>query len=211
MVRTDLEIEWSFFPSNPDNLGQLLAAALSVGSFARLSEGRWNERVSNRPFVDNTGTGRQNADMYNPLHHAFAGLFIPLSLAVFVGAALAKDLNPENPFNAPAPLYWCPGKKPGQQLSTKQSADCHPVYDKETAEAFRERATKEGVDLPDRHPIKLVELQKAASTFSDRYHAFVSCCSTEPNARADILDLIDEANHLLEAAQQKGMPRVSLP
>jgi hypothetical protein len=50
-----------------------------------------------------------------------------------------------------------------------------------------------------------MELQNAASKFSDRYRSFLSCCSTSSDAPADIIDLIDEANHILKAVQQKGI------
>ena len=66
-------------------------------------------------------------------------------------------------------------------------------------------ARQQGFDLPDRDPIKIVELQNAASKFSDRYRTFVSCCMTDNSAPAEIVDLIDEANHILKAVQQKGI------
>lgn len=117
----------------------------------------------------------------------------------------AKDFNPDNPLNQPAPIYWCSNKTPDQQISTKQSSGCEPLYDQQAAESFREHARQEGFDLPDRDPIKIVELQNAASKFADRYRTFVSCCLTDNNAPAEIVDLIDEANHLLKAVQQKGI------
>jgi hypothetical protein len=119
--------------------------------------------------------------------------------------AQAKDFNPDNPLNTPAPVYWCPGKTPDQQIATKKSADCRPLYDQQTDESFRARARGQGIDLPDRDPIKIVDLQNAASKFADRYRTFVSCCVTDPEAKRDIIDLIDEANHVLKAVQQKGI------
>lgn len=117
----------------------------------------------------------------------------------------AREFNPENPLNLPAPVYWCPSRTPDQQLSTKQSPGCQPLYNQQTEESFRASARQQGFDLPDRDPIQIVELQNAASKFSDRYRTFLSCCSTSDDAPADIVDLIDEANHILKAVQQKGI------
>lgn len=119
--------------------------------------------------------------------------------------ANGKDFNPDNPLNQPAPVYWCSNKTPDQQISTKRSSDCEPLYDQQAAESFQESARQQGFDLPDRDPIKIVELQNAASKFSDRYRTFLSCCMTDNDAPAEIVDLIDEANHILKAVQQKGI------
>lgn len=121
------------------------------------------------------------------------------------GEAPAKEFNPENPLNAPAPIYWCPGKTQDQQISTKKGAGCEPLYDQQANETFRNKAQKQGYDLPDRDPIKIVELQNDASKFSERYRNFLSCCVTSDEAPAEIVELIDEANHILKAVQQKGI------
>ncbi len=126
-------------------------------------------------------------------------------LFLWVAQADAKDFNPDNPLNQPAPVYWCSNKTPDQQISTKKSSGCEPLYDQQTAESFRERARQQGFELPDRDPIKIVELQNAATKFSDRYRTFVSCCLIDNSAAAEIVDLIDEANHILKAVQQKGI------
>ncbi|NGZ10682.1 MAG: hypothetical protein CV088_15065 [Nitrospira sp. LK70] len=133
-------------------------------------------------------------------------LFLPLIvLFLCLEQAVAKDFNPDNPLNQPAPIYWCSSKMPDQQISTKKSSGCEALYDQQAAESFRETARQQGFDLPDRDPIKIVELQNAASKFSDRYRTFVSCCLLDNAASAEIIDLIDEANHILKAVQQKGI------
>ena len=136
---------------------------------------------------------------------AYAGYGLCLSTSFLLGQVEAKDFNPDNPLNQPAPIYWCAHKTADQQISTKKSSGCEPLYDQRTADLFRENARRKGFDLPDRDPIKIVELQNAASKFSDRYRTFVSCCLTENNAPEHIVDLIDEANHVLKAVQQKGI------
>src|SRR6185437_9277802 len=97
----------------------------------------------------------------------------------------AKDFNPDNPLNQPAPVYWCSSKTSDQQISTKKSSGCEPLYDQQTAESFRESARQQGFELPDRDPMQIVELQNAASKFSARYRTFVSCCVTESTAPAE--------------------------
>ncbi|MGE0642398.1 MAG: hypothetical protein AB7P24_01880 [Nitrospira sp.] len=130
---------------------------------------------------------------------------LSLGVSFFFGQAEAKNFNPDNPLNQPAPIYWCAHKTPDQQISTKKVSGCEPLYDQATVERFRENARRKGFDLPDRDPIKIVELQNAASKFSDRYRIFVSCCLTESDAPERVVDLIDEANHVLKAVQQKGI------
>jgi hypothetical protein len=137
--------------------------------------------------------------------------FLLFSLAILTGPyhnpdeSKAKDFNPDNPLNAPAPIYWCPGKTKDRQIATKKEPGCLPLYDKQTAESFRTSARKQGYDLPDRDPIKILELQNEASKFSERYRNFLSCCLISDKAPRAIVDLIDEANHILEAVQQNGI------
>lgn len=136
---------------------------------------------------------------------AYSALCLSLSVFLFFGQTDAKDFNPDNPLNQPAPIYWCSNKTPDQQISTKKISGCEPLYDQKTADLFRENARRKGFDLPDRDSIKIVELQNAASKFSSRYRTFVSCCLTDADAPEHIVDLIDEANHVLKAVQQKGI------
>ena len=144
-------------------------------------------------------------------HSISLQLVTAISLATLLGLFLnsekteAKDFNPDNPLNAPAPVYWCASKTPDQQISTKKGSGCQPLYDQQAEESFRESARQQGFDLPDRDPIKIVELQNAASKFADRYRTFLSCCSTASDAPIEIVALIDEANHILKAVQQKGI------
>ena len=134
------------------------------------------------------------------------GLSLLVAAVFLIGEqTLAKDFNPDNPLNPPAPVFWCPDKTPDQQITTGKSSGCKPLYDQQAMESFQESARTRGFDLPERDPIKIVDLQNAASKFSDRYRTFVSCCLTDSDAPGDIVDLIDEANHILKAVQQKGI------
>ena len=134
-----------------------------------------------------------------------------LSLAVLLWAFLtpgeptAKDCNPDNLLNPPAPIFWCPGKTQDQQIATKPHSGCHPLHDSRAEESFRENIRKQGYDLPDLDPIKIMDLQNEAAKFSNRYRNFLSCCLLSDDAPSEIIDLIDEANHILKAVQQKGV------
>lgn len=127
------------------------------------------------------------------------------STLLFSGQSPAKDFNPDNPLNQPAPVYWCPGKPSDQQIATKKAAGCQPLYTRESEEAFREGLRQKGITLPERAPIKILELQNSASQFSDHYRTFLSCCATDTAATSQIAELIDEANHILKSVQQKGI------
>jgi len=142
----------------------------------------------------------------NYLLSSYIGPFLFLTLPfLYLEQADGKDFNPDNPLNQPAPVYWCSSKTPDQQISTKKGSGCKPLYDTQSVEAFKEKVRRQGFELPDRDPIKIVELQNAASRFSDRYRTFVSCCLTDGDAPEKVVDLIDEANHILKAVQQKGI------
>jgi hypothetical protein len=131
----------------------------------------------------------------------FPFLIIPF---ICLAQADAKDFNPDNALNQPASVYWCPSRTPDRQISTKMSPGCELLHDPEAAEAFREKARQRGFTLPDRDPIQISELQNAASKFSERYRTFLSCCLTDNDAPEEIVAMIDEANHILQAVRQKG-------
>lgn len=145
--------------------------------------------------------------LHSPSQHTALLFSLTVLLWTFLipGEPTAKDFNPDNPLNPPAPIFWCPGKAQDQQIATKQGSGCQPLHDPRAEESFRENARKQGYDLPDRDPIKIVELQNEASKFSDRYRNFLSCCLISDDAPSEIIDLIDEANHILKAVQQKGI------
>ena len=133
------------------------------------------------------------------------GLSLLVAAVFLIGEqTLAKDFNPDNPLNPPAPVYWCPDKTPDQQITTGKSSGCKPLYDQQAMASFQESARSRGFDLPERDPIKIIDLQNAASKFSDRYRTFVSCCLTDSDAPGDIVDLIDEANHILKQSSKRA-------
>lgn len=161
-------------------------------------------------FVDISGNETENVTMPtldSRSQHTTLLFSLALLLLTFLtpGELMAKDFNPDNPLNPPAPIFWCPGKMQDQQIATKQRSGCQPLHDPQAEESFRENARKQGHDLPSRDPIKIVELQNEASKFSDRYRNFLSCCVLSDDAPTEIIDLIDEANHILKAVQQKGI------
>ena len=161
-------------------------------------------------FIDIFRLGTEN-DFMLARDARSTGLAITISFVTFPGVFLcsaslsAKDFNPDNPLNTPAPIYWCPGKTSDQQISTKKHAACQPLYDQQAEESFKQKSHAQGIELPEREPIKIVDLQTAASQFTDRYRRFLSCCTTDADAPGTIADLIDEANHILKSVQQKGI------
>lgn len=168
-------------------------------------------KVSNScGFVDISGNETENVTMptlHSPSQHTALLFSLAVLLWTFLtpGKLMAKDFNPDNPLNPPAPIFWCPGKTQDQQIATKQRSGCQPLHDPQAEESFRKNARNQGHDLPDRDPITIVELQSEASKFSDRYRNFLSCCVLSEDAPTEIIDLIDEANHILKAVQQKGI------
>ena len=158
-------------------------------------------------FIDFPNHELENGVMWKTTPTYFlTGLSLLVAAVFLIGEQpLAKDFNPDNPLNPPAPVFWCPDKTPDQQITTGKNSGCKPLYDQQAMESFQESARNRGFDLPERDPIKIVDLQNAASKFSDRYRTFVSCCLTDSDAPGDIVDLIDEANHILKAVQQKGI------
>jgi len=106
---------------------------------------------------DNAPMPRQYLRPYQTNLSIFTVAF--LTCALNQTESNAKDFDPDNPLNAPAPIYWCPEKTPDQQIATKQKKDCRPLYDKHADESFRAAALKRGYTLPVRDPIKIVALQ----------------------------------------------------
>ncbi len=148
---------------------------------------------------------RHEGPRFQPIVTVLLFIIITGGLLPVDESSAAREFNPDNQLNAPAPVYWCPDKTPDQQIATKKSPGCRPLYDSETEGKFRHEALDKGYQLPERDPIKIVELQNAASQFSDRYRNFLSCCATNVDSDEEIVDLIDEANHILKAVQQKGI------
>lgn len=72
-------------------------------------------------------------------HSFFIFSSFALSLAVFLNSDRleAKNFNPDNPLNPPAPIYWCPDKTRDQQISAKPKDGCHPLYNRRDDESFR--------------------------------------------------------------------------
>lgn len=117
----------------------------------------------------------------------------------------AKNFRPDNSLNPPAPIYWCPNKTPDQQITVKPLAGCRPLYSQQEDESLREEAMKVGIDLPERTPIKIVEIQNVATKFADRYRHFLDCCVIEEESPRELMSLIDEAHHILHAIQYHGI------
>jgi hypothetical protein len=123
--------------------------------------------------------------------------YVLVLFSVWIGEA--KEFDPNNPLNPPAPIYWCPNRTADQQIATVAEPGCNPlVSDKEEPKAgAKPRPTKD--------PIKIHEIQNEASRFAQKYRAFLDCCTTSLDALDDLDALEDHANHILRSVQQKGV------
>lgn len=113
----------------------------------------------------------------------------------------AKEFNPDNPLNPPAPIFWCPDRMPDQQIVTVPTPGCVPLDEKESNK--KERVGKK--EEKERDIIKIVELQNEASKFVQRYRQFLDCCATDIGSLNELDDLEEEASHILKSVQQKGL------
>jgi hypothetical protein len=111
----------------------------------------------------------------------------------------AKEFDPNNPLNPPAPIYWCPNRTADQRIATVPESGCSPlVSDKDVP--------KPGAKpRPHKDPIKIHEIQNEASRFAQKYRSFLDCCAGTIDALEDIDDLEDQADHILRSVQQKGV------
>ncbi|MGH7232409.1 MAG: hypothetical protein ACREJU_13785 [Nitrospiraceae bacterium] len=131
-----------------------------------------------------------------------ASLFI-LS-ALFVALPLpsdSKELNPNNPLNPPAPVYWCPNKTPDQQIAATPDTDCSPLVEKESGE--KENAP-DG-ETKARKPVQIQNLQSEASEFLSEYRQFLECCANDVNSIDDLKNLQEQASAILRSIQETGL------
>lgn len=131
------------------------------------------------------------------------GMLLPLLVLASPSTSGAKEFNPDNPLNPPAPIYWCPNRTPDQQIVTVLEPGCVPLVEKE--EKKKEKAAKEGKKAEPKELIKIVEIQNEASKFAERYRRFLDCCATDVGSIDKIDELEDEATHILKSVQQKGI------
>lgn len=113
----------------------------------------------------------------------------------------AKEFNPDNPLNPPAPIFWCPDRTPDQQIVTVPTPGCVPLVEKEGDK--KKRVGKE--EEKERDNIKIVEIQNEASKFAQRYRKFLDCCATDVGSLNELEDLDEQASYILRSVQQKGI------
>jgi len=115
--------------------------------------------------------------------------------------SFAGELNPNNPLNPPAPLYWCPNRPADQHLATTPEPGCAPLVKEE--EELKTRGSQRETTPPE--PIKIQNIQNAASSFVRRYSRFLDCCATDIGSLNKIEDLEQEASNILKSIQQSGV------
>lgn len=138
------------------------------------------------------------------------GLFIGNVLgSTLVGACLiAIPTYADAQGSKPAAVYYCPNKTPDQRISATPAPGCVPLVDKaeEAARAEkREQARKKGLDIPERPPVPIENLEREISSFLGDYRKFVGCCVNEPDSLDTVEDLEDRAFALLRNIQDKGL------
>lgn len=129
-----------------------------------------------------------------PIHIQWGlGLAIATLVLVCPQISSAAELNPSNPLNPPAPLYWCPNRTADQQLVVTPEPGCTPLVDKEEKETKPEEL------------IKVQNIQNEASKFVRQYRQFLDCCATDVGSLKEIEDLEVQASDLLMSIQQRGL------
>ena len=124
-----------------------------------------------------------------------------LLISPLTSDAGAKEFNPDNPLNPPAPVYWCPNRTADQQIATTPEPGCVPLVEKEEAKPKPGAPEKN----TSRDPIKIHDLQNEASRFAQRYRRFLDCCANDVDSLDDITALQQDAKHILQSVQQKGI------
>lgn len=113
-------------------------------------------------------------------------------------AGAAKEFNPDNPLNPPAPIYWCPNRTADQQIATTPEPGCTPLMEEEEQKAGAK-------DKKARDVIRIQDIQNEASKFAHRYRQFLECCANNIDSLEDVEELQEEASHILRSIQQKGI------
>ena len=124
--------------------------------------------------------------------------------ACLIAIPLSADAQPSKP----APVYYCPSKTPDQRLSAVPAPGCVPLIDKaeEAAKAEkREAARKKGLEIPERPPVKIENLEREISSFLGDYRRFLACCVTKPDSLDTVEELDDRAAALLKSVQEQGL------
>ena len=129
----------------------------------------------------------------------FCATLLALSLAIGTTGTSAREFDPANPLNPPAPVYWCPNRTSDQQIAVTAEPGCTPLVEKD--EGQKGNGKEEKV----KDPIKIVEIQNEASNFVHRYRQFLDCCANKVESIEDVEDLHEQASHILKSVQQKGI------
>jgi hypothetical protein len=127
-----------------------------------------------------------------------AGILL-LSMLVGPTASGAKEFDPNNALNPPAPVYWCPNRTADKQIATTPDPGCSPLVEK------KDDTQSNGKEETDKPLIKIVDIQNEASSFVEQYRKFLECCSTRIDSVEDLDDLHAKAVRILASVQQKGV------
>lgn len=137
-----------------------------------------------------------------------AGLAAAIAGPAWLAPGHAAELNPKNPLNPPATIYWCPSRTPDRQYSANPDPGCSPLLGKDE-KSFKEKRRPPGKPVPEKERIKIQDIQAETGKFLDRYRQFLDCCADDPGSLADLDELEDEALHLLRSMQETGFLNMS--
>ena len=121
-------------------------------------------------------------------------------------ATYAGEFRSDNQLNQPGKIYWCPNRTADKRITSTPDAGCTPLYDAERDAKKSDQPDQSGSDeSATKEPLKIVEIQNEASTFTREYRAFLECCAGEWDSLERIDELLEQSNHILMSVQQKGI------
>lgn len=130
------------------------------------------------------------------MKHIGAAILL-LSSVIGPTGSWAKEFDPHNLLNPPAPVYWCPDRTADKQITTMSEPGCSPLVDREKKADGKEESA--------RAPLKIHEIQNEASSFAHKYRNFLDCCANNVDSIEDVDKLEEDASHILKSIQQKGI------
>lgn len=120
------------------------------------------------------------------------------ALAIFTVQPAQSAGQKGSALSRTAVIYWCPDRPEGQQIIAKPETGCNPLVspDRKAAGTSKPPAA--------RPAIKIEDLETASSRFLNDYRAFLACCAGNMGQLGQVIDLEEQASHLLSEIQRSG-------
>ncbi|MEX5214825.1 MAG: hypothetical protein NW703_11735 [Nitrospiraceae bacterium] len=150
-------------------------------------------------------------------HQGFArsllkGFGFPLTTRLFIGSAVLMSISaqPAQPAgqkdslaNRTSVIYWCPDRPDGQQIIANPEAGCNPLV------SPNRKAAGTAPPATGRPAIKIEDIESTAARFLIDYRAFLVCCAADVGQLGEVIDLEEQASHLLSEIQRSGALNVA--